>query len=556
MPWNSSGYRASQYAGGDGTESNPYQIATAAQLGLMSYNMNTTTNYSKGKYFELTSDISLSGNTIASMGSRSSSYAFQGTFNGNNHTISNINIYVNNYDTDDALGFFGYATNCIIKNIRFDKMVIKNSENSECLARYIGFLIGHCGLSKRNNNIISNICIKNSNIASHYKVQYMGTIVGCCVNTISITSGNHLDLDNIDIINSYADVYDDATLDGYWVGGLIGTGSNGLYYHINNCNINFDYYDNSKKSTKYYGGITGKASIGTYPSIYDLTNVTIKTKVTENSNMTGKLHVGGLAGVLGGKTSASVFNINNVTVSINRISFASSASTGYNGSLIGGNSYTCNITVTDNSLYFNNDNSNITNYNNGIQTTLPSYNYSFSANKGSGYYNANKSMAKLYTSIAHDCGTNWSVLNSLPVVLTTYMKSAYPSLKNVKSMQLVDNDNLFSFESTDVTTKTIYTTESTYTIPTPDSYTYLGITAKVTDTAGTVLYSSVSSGSTISVPKDLIITIDSVNTTKIISYKKDSSTIVDVSDIVYKSGTSTVRSMADYKYKKNSSTVV
>ena len=44
--------------------------------------------------------------------------------------------------------------------------------------------------------------------------------------------------------------------------------------------------------------------------------------------------------------------------------------------------------------------------------------------------------------------------------------------------------------------------------------------------------------------------------TKVISYKKDSSTVVDVTNVVYKNSSSTVRSMADYKYKKNSSTVV
>ena len=60
----------------------------------------------------------------------------------------------------------------------------------------------------------------------------------------------------------------------------------------------------------------------------------------------------------------------------------------------------------------------------------------------------------------------------------------------------------------------------------------------------------------VTVSTDFVIWTGSVDKTKVISYKKDSSTVVDVTNVVYKNSSSTVRSMADYKYKKNSSTVV
>lgn len=63
-------------------------------------------------------------------------------------------------------------------------------------------------------------------------------------------------------------------------------------------------------------------------------------------------------------------------------------------------------------------------------------------------------------------------------------------------------------------------------------------------------------GDTVTVSTDFVIWTGSVDKTKVISYKKDSSTVVDVTNVVYKNSSSTVRSMADYKYKKNSSTVV
>ena len=57
--WN--GSIATSYAGGDGSQSNPYQIATAEQLALLAHNVNDEGITYSGQYFILTNDIDLFG---------------------------------------------------------------------------------------------------------------------------------------------------------------------------------------------------------------------------------------------------------------------------------------------------------------------------------------------------------------------------------------------------------------------------------------------------------------------------------------------------------------
>ena len=56
-------------------------------------------------------------------------------------------------------------------------------------------------------------------------------------------------------------------------------------------------------------------------------------------------------------------------------------------------------------------------------------------------------------------------------------------------------------------------------------------------------------------PKKYYTDVD-LDKTKLISYKKDSSTVVEVENIYYKTSSSTIKIVNDYKYKKDSSTIV
>lgn len=91
--WN--GSVATSFAGGSGTQDDPYQIATGAQLAYFAKQVNATAyasnDYAKA-YYKLTADIDLNNNTWTKpIGQgRYSNDCFNGHFDGNNKTISNL----------------------------------------------------------------------------------------------------------------------------------------------------------------------------------------------------------------------------------------------------------------------------------------------------------------------------------------------------------------------------------------------------------------------------------------------------------------------------------
>lgn len=75
---------ATGFAGGSGTEGDPYLIATPEQL---AYLKQTTSLYSAGKYFKLTADIDLSNKEWT----KPSTASFKAVLDGDGHTVSGLN---------------------------------------------------------------------------------------------------------------------------------------------------------------------------------------------------------------------------------------------------------------------------------------------------------------------------------------------------------------------------------------------------------------------------------------------------------------------------------
>ncbi len=91
---------------GTGDAGDPYQISTAEQLAALSQYVNDG-NDCKDKYFQLTENINLNGNDNdqwTPIGNRE--HKFQGTFDGNGRTISNL--YVTSKLAGFDSGLFGY----------------------------------------------------------------------------------------------------------------------------------------------------------------------------------------------------------------------------------------------------------------------------------------------------------------------------------------------------------------------------------------------------------------------------------------------------------------
>ena len=107
-------YAADAYAGGTGTENDPYLIATPEQLAKLSYQVGVNGNLYQDEYFKLIADIDLDGyywSPIVYVLRGSgwvSSEGFMGNFDGNNHAISNMKIIRQGTDqTSSHLGLFG-----------------------------------------------------------------------------------------------------------------------------------------------------------------------------------------------------------------------------------------------------------------------------------------------------------------------------------------------------------------------------------------------------------------------------------------------------------------
>lgn len=132
---------ANSYAGGDGSKTNPYEIATAEQLAKLARDVNNgnTPQAFLGKYFKLTADIDLKNGIWMPIGKyynygdgNGANRLFFGKFDGNGHVIKNMHIQWEGTEARSAWGLFSTlqgasstnlttVTNLIIKDATVEK---------------------------------------------------------------------------------------------------------------------------------------------------------------------------------------------------------------------------------------------------------------------------------------------------------------------------------------------------------------------------------------------------------------------------------------------------
>ena len=159
---------ADAYEGGDGTEGNPYQIATPQQLALLAQQTNTGTG--GDAHYILTDNIclnvendSIDWPVIGKETSQNLPIYFTGVFNGNGHTIERMIIRENHVDA----GLFGHTRGAVIKNLRVADASIQVGSD-------VGIIVGQAY-----NTSIINCTVQNSTISrEHNSNNYVGGIVG------------------------------------------------------------------------------------------------------------------------------------------------------------------------------------------------------------------------------------------------------------------------------------------------------------------------------------------------------------------------------------------
>ncbi len=131
------------FEGGSGTESDPYTIKTAEQLGCFAKSVNNGETY-EGQFIKQIRNIKLNDNLIesadaddwtgihywTSIGNYAWDYYFGGTYDGDNHTISGV--YLENFsmNSDSPKGLFGYTYYATIKNLTLSDVYINVTQYS------------------------------------------------------------------------------------------------------------------------------------------------------------------------------------------------------------------------------------------------------------------------------------------------------------------------------------------------------------------------------------------------------------------------------------------
>ena len=272
-------------AKGNGDVENPFQISTAAELAWFRDYVNEKYENVKASA-KLTADIDLSGfchaaDASKNIGNKSwvpignSTNKYQGTFDGNNKTITNL--YINASQLN--VGLFGYTYEGTIKNLTFEYANVTNTNN------YAGVLVGKAFWGSTLQNIkISNTCqIKGG--------KYTGGIAGYldgnaynCVNCAKVQGiqyigglcGYYSRISNsINSMTACAN-YGNVTASSLGVGGLVGYFDSGT---IQDC---ANYGD--VKGTERVAGMAGSVNNGKIQNVFSYGNISVTNK-TQNVGM-------------------------------------------------------------------------------------------------------------------------------------------------------------------------------------------------------------------------------------------------------------------------------
>lgn len=168
---------ADSYAGGDGSKTNPYEIATAKQLAKLARDVNNgnTPQAFLGKYFKLTADIDLSGGIWMPIGKyynkgygNGENRLFFGKFDGNGHVIKNMHIQWEGTDAWSAWGLFSTLQGASSTNLTtITNLIIENAtvEKKPGFEPYgPGYKVGVVAGEIYGNTELSNIIIRGSEI--------------------------------------------------------------------------------------------------------------------------------------------------------------------------------------------------------------------------------------------------------------------------------------------------------------------------------------------------------------------------------------------------------
>ena len=244
------GTTASGFAGGTGTEGDPWLIENAEQLAYLAQQVNNGTDYER-KHFRLVSDLDLRGNEWTPIGTYRK--PFWGGFDGGGHTITGMTITGNR----DYVGLFGECHNFTAASSYIKSVTVKQANIS-------------------GRNFVGAIAGEGANISDCYSIENTICAAWCVGGICGSLTGN------------ISGCYNSSSVSGNsTAGGIMGSASyNGI---VGNGVVQYCYNIGAvtvRQQDSSVGGITGASA-----NRYDISNCLNCGKITGN----GK-NVGGIAG--------------------------------------------------------------------------------------------------------------------------------------------------------------------------------------------------------------------------------------------------------------------
>ena len=268
------------FAGGSGTKEDPYQIETLEQLQAVANDMAAS--------YVLTADIDAGsleawtpiGTLVATDEAGETpdpAYAFTGTFDGNGHTISNLNVV----GTQMLSGLFGVTANATVSNVTFKNLTVEGS-----------VMVGAIGV-----DAFAEVGYPAQMIGALTGASMDSVYSGCAVSNVTMT---------VDSNPEAQDLFSGAQNCGILGGGFEGSS-------LSDCTVSNSTLTVSGDYCYGIGGMNGCVMTGEYYRNCAVSNVTVKTG--NHADLIGGA-VGYTGNIDGAVTEVSNASTTNVTVSI------------------------------------------------------------------------------------------------------------------------------------------------------------------------------------------------------------------------------------------------